>query len=414
MQLTFWGVRGSLPSPEPWAWRYGGNTPCVEIQTDDQLFILDAGTGIRDLGHDLIANRRQVGLVANILLTHYHWDHIQGLPFFEPLYYANSTLHFFGPPLPDSQTPGTLGGVLSLLFHAPFFPVTVDGLRATYTLREFDWWTDYHLGLTRVRTCRLNHPQGALGYRLDRGGVSIVYATDHEPGAMERDQELIDLARDADILISDAEFHPEELSGAKRGWGHGSWKESARLARAAGVRQLILFHHDQLRTDDEIDLILAEARREFPNTLAAAEGMYVDLSRGEMRVGSRRLRISQRSPAHVPVEVETMQGGRAVREQVQLENISFHGAYFLSATDYEPQQPISLTVRMPSNGVGRSAGQAAGAGGTGVTEVRLQGYVLRTEPATLDSGWKGVAVLFPGRSAEPPVESFPKPVVKVG
>ena len=111
MQLTFWGVRGSLPSPEPWAWRYGGNTPCLEIQTEDQLFILDAGTGIRDLGHDLIANRRQVGLVANILLTHYHWDHIQGLPFFEPLYHANSTLHFFGPPLPEAQAPGTLGGV---------------------------------------------------------------------------------------------------------------------------------------------------------------------------------------------------------------------------------------------------------------------------------------------------------------
>ncbi|MCI0403653.1 MAG: MBL fold metallo-hydrolase, partial [Acidobacteria bacterium] len=284
-----------------------------------------------------------------------------------------------------------------------------------YTLREFDWWTDYHLGLTRIRTCRLNHPQGALAYRLDRGGVSIVYATDHEPGAMERDQELIDLARDADVFISDAEFHPEELSGLKRGWGHGSWKESARLARAAGVRQLILYHHDHLRSDDELDQILAEARHEFPATLAAAEGMYLDLSRRQMRVGSRRLRISQRTPAHVPVEVESLQAGRAVREQVQLENISFHGAYFLSATEYEPQQHVSLTVRLPMNGNGRSGRQAGnGRQGQGLAEVRLQGFVLRTEPATLDSGWKGVAVHFPGRSAEPPVEVFPKPDVEVG
>lgn len=397
VQLTFWGVRGSVPSPEPWAWRYGGHTPCVELRTGDQIFILDAGTGARDLGHELIAHRN-ADLAINILLSHYHWDHIQGLPFFEPLYYANTTLQFFGPPLSSKSAPATLNGVLDVLFRSPFFPLTVDQLHATYTLRELEWATDYYLGLTRIRTCRLNHPDGSMAYRLDRGGVSVVYATDHEPGAAEFDDALVTLAREADVLICDAQYFADELRGAKRGWGHGSWQDAARLAKKAGVKQLILFHHDHMRTDDELDQLLGQARREFPRTLAASEGMVMDVARGETRVGSRRLRLSQRMPAQVPVEVETRLDGRAVREQVQLENISFHGAYFLTPTRYEPQQPVELTVRLPVNGNGNSTGKGRAAAKSPV-EVRLHGYVLRSEPATLDSGWRGVAVHFPGQPA---------------
>ena len=291
VRLTFWGVRGSAPAPGRHTLRYGGNTPCVELWLGSHLFILDAGTGLRELGHQLHSELRVPesgvpGLEACILLSHYHWDHVQGLPFFEPLYFAGNTFHLFGPrPAGNGRT--GLNQILDALFTAPYFPVSTAALKAAYSLGELDGNSQFTLGPARIRTCPLNHPQGALAYRLEAGGVAIVYATDHEPGQAEADQALRTLARGADLLISDAQYRPEELGAQKQGWGHGSWESAAALARDADVKHLMLFHHEPLRSDEELDALLEQARRAFPQTSAAAEGTTVELSGRDIRVLAR-------------------------------------------------------------------------------------------------------------------------------
>jgi hypothetical protein len=199
------------------------------------------------------------------------------------------------------------------------------------------------------------------------------------------------------VLICDAQYFADELRGAKRGWGHGSWQDAARLAKKAGVKQLILFHHDHMRTDDELDQLLGQARREFPHTLAASEGMVMDVARGETRVGSRRLRLSQRMPAQVPVEVETRLNGRAVREQVQPRTsastapTSDADALRAAAAGRADRAPAGERQRKLH--WKRPARRPESCGGA---SARLR---LRSEPATLDSGWRGVAVHFPGQPA---------------
>ena len=154
MQLTFWGVRGSIPAPDRDAWRYGGNTPCLELRDPDgQLFILDAGTGIRELGRQLMAEMTTPGLAANLLFTHYHWDHVQGLPFFEPVYFQGNTLSLFGP-RPQADAPSSLAGVLHALFRAPFFPVATGALRANLPLRELEPVSDFTVGKQPCATFR--------------------------------------------------------------------------------------------------------------------------------------------------------------------------------------------------------------------------------------------------------------------
>lgn len=401
MQLTFWGVRGSVPAPERDSWRYGGNTPCLELRdSDGQIFILDAGTGIRDLGRHLMADFIVPGLQATLFLSHYHWDHVQGLPFFEPLYFAGNTIAIYGP-RPQAEAPSSLAGVIHVLFRSPFFPVTTANLKASYPLQELDWGSDFTLGSTRIRTCRVNHPQGALAYRFDNRGASVVYATDHEPGNPERDFALRQLARGADLLISDAQYRPEELGAQKAGWGHGSWKASAELALAAEVKNLILYHHDPVRSDLELDQILLDARQIFPHTWAAAEGMRLDIARKQVRVENRSQRISQRTPVHWPAQVETRDDATLVREEARLENLSVQGAYFVSPRSYELQQPVDLAVAVHPNG--NRAAQ-----GRDLAELRLRGYVVRTEPLTTNGGWVGVGVLFPAAPGTPP-EAGAKP-----
>ncbi len=286
VRLTFWGVRGSAPAPGRHTLRYGGNTPCVELRVGTHLFVLDAGTGLRELGRELHSEFQVRGLEAYILLSHYHWDHVQGLPFFEPLYFAGNTFHFFGPRLAGNGCTG-LSQILEALFAAPYFPVSTAALKAAYSLGELDGNSQFTLGPARIRTCRLNHPQGALAYRVEAGSVAIVYATDHEPGQAEADEALRALARGADLLISDAQYRPEELGAQKQGWGHGSWESAAMLARDAGLKHLMLFHHEPLRSDEEVDALLEQARRVFPQTSAAAEGTTVELSGRDIRIRAR-------------------------------------------------------------------------------------------------------------------------------
>lgn len=283
MQLRFWGVRGSLPTSRVDTRRYGGNTPCVEVRAGQQIFILDAGSGVRDLGEEALA--RSSHFAATLLLSHYHWDHVQGLPFYTPIYLPDSTLAIFGP-RPEGGL--SLEGILLALFRSPFFPVSATELQSNLRLEEVDGKAEFGVGDMNIRTCRSNHPQGGLCYRLEQEGVSLVYASDHEPGDPVCDRAVRQLAEGADVLISDAQYEPGQLS-QKQGWGHGSWESSVALARDARVKSLIFFHHDPSRSDLEIDEIVSQARRIFPCLWAATEGMCIDINREKLRVRHERL-----------------------------------------------------------------------------------------------------------------------------
>jgi phosphoribosyl 1,2-cyclic phosphodiesterase len=287
LQVSFWGVRGSIPSPHREMERYGGNTSCVEvISPDGTRFILDCGTGLRLLGNHLAAasvGRPEVHVEAHILVTHYHWDHIQGIPFFPPLFSAASRLWFYGFQS-EYLGPDSLRKALESQVTKPYFPGGPDALGARREFREIEGGADFQIGGTRVRTCWLNHPQECLTFRLDSSAGSVVYATDHEPGDAALDAALLKHARGADLLIADAQYSPKEEE-LRRGWGHSTWSDAAKLARESKARNLVLFHHDPNSTDAVIDGYLHAARKEFPSTWAAAEQMTFRLSGGRVEVG---------------------------------------------------------------------------------------------------------------------------------
>ncbi len=277
--IRFWGVRGSIASPGPATAAVGGNTSCVEVRCGDQLLVLDAGTGLRGLGDELL-KRGELG--ANLLLSHLHWDHIQGLPFFVPLYMPGAELVLHGP----AWGPGGLDGALRRQMTAPGFPVEFADIAANVQLRELRHGSRFSVGNVAVTAAKLNHPGGVLGYRIEHGGRSLVYATDTEHyGCI--DPALLQLARGADVLIYDAQYTPEEYRGehgpSKVGWGHSTFESGIELARAAGVRQLVLFHHDPRRGDAAVEELERRARGSFEQVIAAREGMTIDLRGGIAR-----------------------------------------------------------------------------------------------------------------------------------
>jgi phosphoribosyl 1,2-cyclic phosphodiesterase len=249
--------------------RYGGNTPCVELTTaGGAKFILDCGTGLRMLSKRRSATADGQGMDAHIFVTHYHWDHIQGIPFFAPLYVAANSVNFH-----SSRSSDELREILEGQMSHPYFPVPFVMLPAR---REFVRVPCEGLlyGDLRIHPFPLNHPQGATGYRLESEGAVVVHASDFEHGNAELDATLRQYARDADILIYDSQFTPEEYE-AKKGWGHSTWLEGVRVARDANVKRLILFHHDPGHTDRFLETLVEEARSHFPNTDAAREGWAV-------------------------------------------------------------------------------------------------------------------------------------------
>lgn len=264
LTVRFLGVRGSIATPSPDHAAAGGNTACVEVVAGDTRIILDAGTGLRTLGNERMAQGIRH---STILLSHLHWDHVAGLQFFTPVYVPGHRVEIASGP----------NGVMShdaairSLFKAPFFPVDFDDLGATVTTRELRPNDHFEIGGISVTMARLNHPDPVYGYRLEHAGQSIVYATDTEHFSCV-DPTLKKLAAGADILIYDAQYTPEEYP-SKVGWGHSTWQAGAELARAAGVPQLVLFHHDPGRTDAALDALEADARAHLPGTVAAREGM---------------------------------------------------------------------------------------------------------------------------------------------
>lgn len=267
LQLRFWGTRGSIPTPLAANLGHGGNTSCIQIlipnsQHPEATFIFDAGTGIHSLGRTLAHDTPHN---IHLFLTHLHWDHIQGLPGFGPLFSPNNTLTFY-----SSHGRHELRRILQAQMAAPYFPVEFDHLASTQHFEHLEHHPAHIHDLT-IEPFALHHPGGATGYRISRNNATIVYATDHEHGNPEADARLLHAATNADILIYDAQYTPE-LYPHRIGWGHSTWLEAARLAHRANVKQLVLFHHDPHHDDTTLNAILTQARQHFPNTLTATEG----------------------------------------------------------------------------------------------------------------------------------------------
>ena len=271
MKLRFWGVRGSTPTPHVQNLGYGGNTSCLEIRLpNDDLFIFDGGTGIRDLGISLSKSPADATRDIHLFLTHYHWDHIQGIPFFGPLYNPKCSITFYASCYACALHESLRGQMVM-----PYFPVAFDSAPSKRNFINLGG-TPITVSDLTVEPFQLNHPQGAGGYRIESRGAVIVYATDREHGDAKLDAVIREYAQDADVLIHDAQYTVEEYPRFK-GYGHSTWEEAVNVALQCRVKQLILFHHDPGHDDEMLSAIEAKAQARFPNTVGAREGSVVTL-----------------------------------------------------------------------------------------------------------------------------------------
>ncbi len=300
-RLKFWGVRGSIPSPGPATVRYGGNTACVAVRAHGEIIILDAGTGLRPLGRELMTEFKDQPLNLTLLLSHTHWDHIQGLPFFSPIYLPHCRMHILG-------FEGARRGLVNVLtgqMESPYFPVPFGELPGNIEVEELKD-LEFHVGAVRVRAWFANHPGICVGYRLFTDDGSLAFFPDNETHcrydadgqvrptrkdasleyARAQEEKMIALIRGADVLILDAQYDRAEHEN-HIGWGHGCVDDVVAVAMKAGVKKLFLFHHDPDHDDAKIDSMLAHARKlvaEQKSTLlvdAAREGVVVELAHAE-------------------------------------------------------------------------------------------------------------------------------------
>jgi len=300
IRLTFWGVRGSIPTPGPKTVKYGGNTSCLELRfgADDRLVIVDAGSGIRELAGKLLANDLKKGPIrTKIFLTHTHWDHIMGYPFFTPIFIPKTELEVYGP---VSFEDDPLEKVVGAQLRYRYFPVRQEELAASiryFALKESD--QDLGGGL-RVRTKYLNHPILVLGYRFEFEGKVLCTAYDHEPyrnyfevapdtpgydaevvkegaaAAAAENDKVSQFFRGADLLVHDTQYTQREWEASRKGWGHSTFEWALSAARRAGVKHLVLFHHDPDRSDAKLETILKDcrlllARKQSPMQVSLAQ-----------------------------------------------------------------------------------------------------------------------------------------------
>ncbi|MDH3423633.1 MAG: MBL fold metallo-hydrolase [Gemmatimonadota bacterium] len=286
MRVKFWGTRGSLAKPGPDTVRYGGNTSCVSVESaSGTQVVLDCGTGAHAFGQELVANGAPMR--GHLLISHTHWDHIQGLPFFAPLFVPGGEWDVYGPHGLGGSLKETLAGQMQYTY----FPITLDALGATVRYHNLGEGA-FQIGDIRVRTRYLNHPALTLGYRLEADGVAIVYACDHEPhtpGAAQgtepiggQDQAHAAFLAGADLVIHDAQYTSDEYP-SKRGWGHSTHEYAVEVCRSAGVERLAFTHHDPLRGDDALDALVDSFRAEVGagppvEIFAAAEGQVLELT----------------------------------------------------------------------------------------------------------------------------------------
>ncbi len=272
--VRFWGVRGSVPVPGPETVEIGGNTSCVEIRCGEHLLIFDAGTGLRRLGDALL---REMPVTAHLFFSHVHWDHIQGFPFFAPAFIPGNEIHMYG----GTNVSGTIETALAGQMETPNFPVRLSQLPAKLSFHDLHEGERVEIGQgVYVTSAAGNHPGGVFAYRVEYRGKSVVYATDTEHYSIP-DPKLVALARNADVLIFDTMYTPEEYAGQgglpKTGWGHSHFEAGVALCRAAGVRHYVLFHHDPAQTDAMVREKERRTRALFPSAEAAYEGLTLRL-----------------------------------------------------------------------------------------------------------------------------------------
>lgn len=269
MQLKFWGIRGTFPIQVSEGFSYGGCTPCSLIKTGkNDLIIIDAGTGIKYLGDNLWQGPEKGPHEWHIFFTHFHLDHIMGLPFFAPLYSERVTLNIY-----TSYSSVKVKAVLNGFMGGKYFPLSFED---TASSKKYFQIPEKGLDLNgvEVNSCNLNHPQGALALRFKENNYSIVFATDTEPPNGKIDNGLAEFAGDSNIFIYDAAFTPEEYEAGKRGWGHSTWLDGTRLAKESGVKQLILSHFNPDHSDKIINDFVARAKERFPKTEAAVQEIF--------------------------------------------------------------------------------------------------------------------------------------------
>jgi phosphoribosyl 1,2-cyclic phosphodiesterase len=261
LSVTFWGVRGSISCSGPEYVRYGGNTSCLEVVAAGRHLIFDAGTGIRPLGLELSKSGKPLDL--DIFFTHTHLDHIAGLTFFAPMFAPQNTIRMWAGHLtPQLQ----LVDVIHALMQAPLYPVSLDIFAASVSFNDFICCDTLHPAPgVSLRSAPLNHPNGATGYRVESGGKSICYITDTEHREGGIDQTIVDLCQGADIMVYDSTYTDAEY-GRYQGWGHSTWQEGVRIADAAQVGTLAIFHHDPSHDDDFMDGVSRDATVMRPGT----------------------------------------------------------------------------------------------------------------------------------------------------
>lgn len=280
MQITFWGVRGSIPTPGPDTVAIGGNTSCVELRAGKALLVFDGGTGLRLLGKKLLS---EMPIKAHIFFSHVHWDHIQGFPFFDPAFVKGNEIHLYG----GNNVSRTLEETLAGQMDHPSFPVHLADMAAKMTFGDLGEGERLEIddgagGKVVVTTGRGRHPNGVWLYRVEHAGKKIVYATDTEHTS-ELDPNVLKIADGVDVLIYDAQYTPEEYEGKagkggpKVGWGHSTFTAAAAIAKAAKVKKLLLFHHDPLQTDAEVREKERRTRELFPAATAAYEGLVLEV-----------------------------------------------------------------------------------------------------------------------------------------
>lgn len=298
MLVRFWGVRGSVAVPGPHTVRYGGNTACVEVRCGSDIVILDAGTGLRELGRELVRELARRPVELPILITHTHWDHIQGLPFFAPAYLARQPIKILGPPRARTGLMRTVAAAV----ESPFFPVALRDMPGNITVRELSP-APFRIGPFSLRTAPLIHPGGGLAFRIDSPAGSLAYVPDHEipcpeasvrgvaRGVRKRHAAMRDLIQGVDLLIHDAQYTPKEYE-TRIGWGHSCYRATVLTAAECEVRRLMLFHHDPDRTDLQMDVLLRQARRVAKpasatmTVEAAREGLTVLLRRQDSKTAT--------------------------------------------------------------------------------------------------------------------------------
>jgi phosphoribosyl 1,2-cyclic phosphodiesterase len=293
LTVKFWGTRGSIPTPGPRTEKYGGNTPCLELRFQDTLVVLDAGSGIRALGAAWAAEFGASPLRAHLLFTHLHWDHIQGFPFFAPAYRKGNSLAIYGEERPDGGVRELLGGQM----RGSYFPVPLEAMQAELDFRTAG--AAFEVGPVAVRTARLPHPGGCLGYRLEAEGAVFVLATDCELDQVARNAEevradpraprqydpaLLEFLSGAHVLVIDCQYTDAEYP-SKRGWGHNALGAVADLCVQVRPDVLVLFHHDPTSDDAKVSGMADEVSGRLEGTAASGTLVLAARERLLMRVG---------------------------------------------------------------------------------------------------------------------------------